>query len=725
MLPALRRTARAALRGPVHTVEKPLIHTRLHLILGCAVVLLAQGLLGSAQTPTMSRQPFTIDQALSAPFPTALVTARTGTIAWVFNSRGRRSIWVADPPEYNARQVTLYDTDDGQDLTQLAFSPDGRTVLFVRGGGPNRRGESPNPSSDPAGAERAIWMVPAGGGVPRKLVAGSDPAVSPDGRSVAFLGGDAISVIGFEPDATARPIVRARGTLGSLRWSPDGTRLAFVSDRGSHSFVGVHDLAARQVRWMDPGVDGDFEPTWSPDSRHVAFGRIPADFTPGAFTPEREGPPWSIRVADVMTGASREAFRASAGRGSVYREVVGDQQFIWTADGHLVFAWERDGWTHLYAVPASGGSPRLLTPGDGEVEHVSLGLDGRTIVYASNQSDLSRRDLWRVTATGAPERLTTGAMVEWSPVMTGDGRSVAYLRSDARNPARPAILVPGSAGRDLALGAMPPDFPAAALVEPQVVTFEAADGMRIPAQLFLPAGLGVGERRPAVIFLHGGSRRQMLPAWHYGSYYHHAYALNQYLTSRGFVVLSVNFRSGIGYGLEFREALGYGAAGANEFNDVLGAGLYLRNRPDVDGRRIGLWGGSYGGYLTAMGLSRASSLFAAGVDIHGVHDWTNGIRNFVPAYDPLIQVEAARLALQSSPMASLDGWRSPVLLIHGDDDRNVAFTETGRLVEQLRRRGVEHELVIFPDEVHSFLLHRSWRRALEAAADFLERRLAQ
>jgi dipeptidyl aminopeptidase/acylaminoacyl peptidase len=300
---------------------------------------------------------------------------------------------------------------------------------------------------------------------------------------------------------------------------------------------------------------------------------------------------------------------------------------------------------------------------------------------------------------------------------------VAFLRSDARNPARPAILVPGSAGRDLAAGAVPADFPAAAMVEPQVVTFEAADGMRIPAQIFLPAGPKTAERRPAVIFLHGGSRRQMLPAWNYGSYYHHAYALNQYLASRGFVVLSVNFRSGIGYGLEFREALGYGAAGASEFNDVLGAGIYLRSRPDVDGRKIGLWGGSYGGYLTAMALSRASSLFAAGVDIHGVHDWNNGIRNFVPAYDPLKQAEAARLAFQSSPMASLDGWRSPVLLIHGDDDRNVAFTETGRLVEQLRRRGIEHELVVFPDEVHSFLLHRSWRRAFEDAAEFLERTL--
>src|SRR5205814_8894338 len=144
----------------------------------------------------------------------------------------------------------------------------------------------------------------------------------------------------------------------------------------------------------------------------------------------------------------------------------------------------------------------------------------------------------------------------------------------------------------------------------------------IHGQLFLPANHQAGGPHPAVIFFHGGSRRQMLLGWHYMGYYSNAYAMNQYLASRGYVVLSVNYRSGIGYGMEFREALNYGASGASEFNDVEGAGLYLRTRADVDPARIGLWGGSYGGYLTALGLARASNLFAAGVDFHGVHDWS-------------------------------------------------------------------------------------------------------
>ena len=215
----------------------------------------------------------------------------------------------------------------------------------------------------------------------------------------------------------------------------------------------------------------------------------------------------------------------------------------------------------------------------------------------------------------------------------------------------------------------------------------------------------------------------MLLGWHYLRYYHNTYAFNQYLASRGYVVLSVNYRSGTGYGLEFREAERFGAGGASELQDVVAAARWLRARPEVDPARVGLWGGSYGGYLTALGLSRAPDLFAAGVDIHGVHDWNVVIRNFVGSYDPLARPAEARVAFESSPMASLSGWRAPVLLVHGDDDRNVPFSETVDVAATLRRQGVEVELLVFPDEVHGFLLQSSWRQAFARAASFFERHM--
>ena len=251
----------------------------------------------------------------------------------------------------------------------------------------------------------------------------------------------------------------------------------------------------------------------------------------------------------------------------------------------------------------------------------------------------------------------------------------------------------------------------------------AADGMQIHAQLFKPSDLKPGERRPAAIFFHGGSRRQMLLGWHYNYYYRNATRFNQYLASRGYIVLSVNYRSGIGYGMEFREALDYGAVGASEFNDVLGAGRYLASRPDVDAARIGLWGGSYGGYLTAMGLARASDLFAAGVDMHGVHDWNEVIQNFEPTYQPEKHQAIARLAFESSPMNFVKSWRSPVLLIHGDDDRNVPFSQSVMLAEALRAQGVPFEELVFPDEIHDLLVHAHWLASYRAAADFLDRKM--
>ncbi|HEX9189897.1 MAG TPA: prolyl oligopeptidase family serine peptidase, partial [Vicinamibacteria bacterium] len=511
-----------------------------------------------------------------------------------------------------------------------------------------------------------------------------------------------------------------------LRFSPDGALLAFVSDRGDHAFVGIYDLAARSIRWMDPGVDRDGEPAFSPDGRSVAFLRRPAQKSRFVFGAEREGEPWSIRVAEAASGEGREVFRADRGPGSVFAGVTADSQVLWGAGDRLVFPWEKTGWLHLYSVSASGGPALALTAGEFEVEHVSARPFGTTVVYSSNAHDVDRRHLWAVpVGGGAPAALTTGTGIQWSPVATSDG-ALAFLRSSGTRPAHPAIKVDGDVeGREMARSAIPAAFPSDALVEPEAVTFAATDGMKVNAQLFRPKGTAGSRRRPAVIFFHGGSRRQMLLGFHYMSYYHHTYAMNQYLAGLGYVVLSVNYRSGTGYGLQFREALAYGPTGASEYADVVGAGQYLRSRADVDPKAIGLWGGSYGGYLTALGLARSSDLFAAGVDIHGCHDWNVVIKNFQPDYEPLRAPEAAKVAFESSPMASVASWRSPVLLVHGDDDRNVPFSETVTLAEALRKQGVAFEALVFPDDVHGFLLHAHWVEVFERAAAFLDRHLAR
>ncbi len=686
--------------------------------------ILAAALVLAAQAPTaQSPAAFSVDQVLSAPFPSGMAAAPTGQkVAWVFDIRGARNIWVAEGPAFAGRQLTTYQGDNGQEITNLGWTRDGGAIVFVRGGGANRQGENPNPSLESAGAEQAVWVVSAAGGEPRKLGVGTGPVVSPKGDVVAFVLRGQIWTAGVSGTPPAAQAARTRGSAGTLRWSPDGTRIAFTSGRGDHAFIGVLDTRSKAVTYLDPSVDRDTEATWSPDGTQVAFIRQPVNSSVMMFTALREAEPWSIRAADASTGAAREVWRADRGTGSVFSGVTGPQ-LVWLASGHIAFPWEKTGWRLLYSVPTAGGQATLLTPGAFEVEDLSPSSDRRAIVYNSNQDDIDRRHVWRVTPGQAPQALTSGTGIEWNPAPLGDGSGVAYFRSDARRTGQPTLMTAGGQARELAPGSIPSTFPMSALVAPQAVMVTATDGMQIPAQLFLPPSHKPGDRHPAAIFFHGGSRRQMLLGWNYRDYYHNAYGMNQYLASRGFVVLSVNYRSGIGYGLNFREAVNYGADGASEFNDVMGAGLYLRGRPEVDGSRIGLWGGSYGGFLTAHGLSRASDLFAAGVDIHGVHDWNVAIRHFQPDYNALARPEFARRAFDSSPMAFIDGWRSPVLVIHGDDDRNVSFSETVALVEKLRERQVHVEQLIFPDEIHGFLLHRNWVKAYEAAADFLGRQL--
>lgn len=669
-------------------------------------------------------QSFTIEQAMRAPFNSQLTASPVGTkFAWVANQEGRRNLWVFDG---SARALTHYDADDGLEIHDLAWTPDGASIVFGRGGDFEFAGKpSPNPALIPGGVEQDIWIVPLSGGEPRKIAEGHASAISPAGDVLVYLLKGEIWTINLK-DANAKPeqLFHGRGHFGSLTWSPDGKWLAFTSHRDDHSFVGVYSFAAKTVSYLDPGTELDDEPAWSPDSTQIAFVRIPPDTSGIDFKPHRLALPWSIRVADVATGKGHEIWRAREGQGSVFHEIVADHQLFWSADGHIVFPWEADGWVHLYSVPSSGGQAALLTPGAFEVEHVSFSPDRRTVVFSSNQDDIDRRHVWSVSVSGGTvKQLARGTGFEVSPVFAGDSKTVAVLRSDAYVPMRPAVVEANGELRDLAPVLTPADFAGSKFVEPQQVIFSAADGMQIHGQLFLPASAKDGRRHPAVVFFHGGSRRQMLLGWHYMEYYSNAYAMNQYLASLGYVVLAVNYRSGIGYGLNFREALNYGAAGASEFNDVQGAGLYLRSRSDVDGAHIGVWGGSYGGYLTALALARASDMFAAGVDLHGVHDWNLEMDIWNPSYDETVTQEARRLAWNSSPLSSVKTWRSPVLLMQGDDDRNVQFSQTVRLANALRQQGIEFEEHVFPDEIHDFLLHRTWVSAYTYAADFFDRKL--
>ncbi len=683
-------------------------------------------------------QTFTLEQVLNSPFPSELTAAKRGSrVAWIFDAKGERNVWVANGPGFarTARQVTHYQSDDGQPIASLRLTPDGKTILYARGSELNGAGDSADPDHNVHQPKQQVWAQDVDStGLPRLLgemgcpeEGCEDIEISPDGKWAVWVAKKKLWLASVDGKQQAKELAYIRVDAAQPKWSPDSKSIAFVSERGDHSLVGVYDLGSQFLRYLAPSVDKDGLPRWSADGKSIAYVKSPGAQQKEPLIPVRPRP-WAIWIADPTTGQGHELWHSGAALRDSLPELTEGGSFYF-AQNRVVFASEQDGRNHLYSIPAAGGTPVLLTPGDFDVEDVVLTPDLKSVIYTSNQNDVDRRHIWRVPVQGGQpqEALTQGETIEWSPIITNNGNTVVCLGSSATSPAMPYVLT--GHGRDmLAAQALPKEFPSAQLVTPQQVIFKSEDGLTLHGQLFVPKN-AEGKKLPALVFMHGGPIRQMLLGFHYMDYYHNAYSMNQYLASRGYEVLSVNYRLGVMYGRDFREAPNTVWRGAAEYKDIVAAGKYLQGLPQVDPQRVGLWGGSYGGFLTAMGLAKNSDIFKAGVDFHGVHDWSVFLTQR-PYFGNLAlrppDAEAAiKLAWESSPDAYIDSWRSPVLLIQGDDDRNVPFEQTVDLAQRLRDKHVPFEQLVLPDEIHGFLMWKSWIRAYGATADFFDRTLKQ
>jgi len=651
-------------------------------------------LLALTAATSFAQQPFTLQQVLSAPYSTNLTAAPVGSLfAWVEDAEGRHNLWVggANTP---ARQLTHYTEDDAQDIAGLAGSPDGSTIAYVYGAETGNSGRPANPAHLQRPTSVEIMLQPIAGGEPIHVGEGRAPLFAPDGKSIFFLrsgqifiadisclaskachpsrsGGSASSeaapnsaqrLLGPEPsDLDPHPLLYDRGTASQLALSPDGTKLAYISRRRTHSYLALYDLTTRTLTFPAPSTGNDSAPIFSRDGEQLAWLRFPftsdAEFS-GARTSAN---PWSIQLLNLATNEARTLYSPEPNKpGSLEpRMSTGEPHLIWAPENRIIFFSEQSGYLHPYILSAAGGKPRDLLPmmgGDAspwqrtvEVEDATLSRDGKNLIYASAGAFMSCvgqicvrnvplpeardiRTIWKVNIDSIkkpelPEPLTSNHVIATHPVQLADG-TLAGLVSNARYPMHPAIIALKPVDhvdeidepRTLNSSSANPAYPAKTLVEPMRVIFDGqgaemrewsqlerggpwetafpADPHHIHGQLFLPAGVDVFNPRrdvakhPAILFFHGGPKRQMLLGYPSMDYYSNAYAMNQYLASRGYIVLSVNYRGGIGYGLDFRQCQHCGADGAAEYADALGAVAYLRSRPDVDASRIGIWGGS-------------------------------------------------------------------------------------------------------------------------------------
>ncbi|WP_336965573.1 S9 family peptidase [Sphingobium aquiterrae] len=627
-----------------------------------------------------------LESLLSAPFSYQPARAADGrSLAFVAREGRSRTIYFARL-EGKARSIVRYGGDDGLELSQVALSPDGNWLAYVRGGAPNAKGEIPNARSFPVPVEQQIWLVSTSGSAKAVPVSiGSQPQFSPDGSLLLWTTatGVAMAPLGKASGVGAVDYVSA-GRAERIRISPDSKRIAF--ERSAH--VEVVDLESR-AQWVleKPSIATDSHATWSPDGTALAVVRTFGE-TPATGIAKR---PWEIVAADAATRTTRTVWRAEPGVGSAFFPLDQDQskngveweQLLWSASGEIAFAWEQGGWRRLYAVPAAGGAARLLTPGEGEVEAAAVSLDGKSIIYSTNIGDRASRRMWSVPfGGGVPQPASVATANQWGPTPMADG-AIAMVQSDHSVP--PAVVLRDAKGRTRSLGGpeLASAFPAKRMVRPQPVSFAAPDGMPISGELFVPAkpnGCGV-------IFIHGGSRRQMLLGFHYIDVYANLYELNQYFAMQGCAVLSVEYRTGIMLGHAFRNAPARGEMGASEYQDVLAGLTYLRSRPELNVKQVGIYGLSYGGLLTAQALARDPDKFAVGFDMAGVHTYPGE-------------------GFQHAPLAFVDKWNTPVYFASGDDDRNVDHSHSILLYNEIRKRRPALDVVAeaFPNEVHDLYL---------------------
>ncbi len=658
---------------------------------------------------------FSLAQVLSYPLPTTLSASADGnTIVYAINQQGKRSIWIARAPQYQPKELVAY-TDDGQSVGSVQISADGSHVVYVHG-------NSENPSLGLTKPEPQVYAVDTNTGAQSVLAAGTSPAISSDGTTVAYINKGAVWAAPIDGRTPAKQLFYDQGKDWGLQWQPQGDALAFVSSRDDHSFIGVYRGPEKPLEFLAPSVYNDMEERWAPDGTRIVFARTPGGGGAPQSPLQRPVVPWSLMVARVSDGSARAIWRSPRTERASFPIAGGDVDLTWAGNNRIAFLSEMDNWPHLYAISANGGTPKRLTSGSFAVVSFAVSRDAQSVIFSANTGntagDVDRWHLYRVNiATEATQTLTSGASTQWWPTPLADGR-IAYVTTTAQQPPLVALGDASAAHpRTVDSALVPADFPATKLVTPREVTYHAPDGTLIHAQLFMAS---VTRKSPAVIFVHGGPMRQMLLTWNPSGYYSKAYAVNQYLASRGIAVLSVNYRSGVDYGHDFHYALRRGWTGASEYQDVLAGARWLQKQPQIDGRHIGIWGGSWGGYLTALALARNSDVFKAGVDFSGVHDLAHDAVWYFQgeAADTVDLKPWIKLGWSSSPVASIAKWRSPVLLIQGDDDPDVSFHQLVDIVPRLEAHHVPHQVLVFPDEGHAFLRYATWLRADSATASF-------
>jgi dipeptidyl aminopeptidase/acylaminoacyl peptidase len=481
-----------------------------------------------------------------------------------------------------------------------------------------------------------------------------------------------------------------------------------VGDAQPRSRAGVLEVATGRVTWVEADT------SWlGAGSGEQGAGRREADVTAIGVSPNSRHALFRVATTDyedawlVVVDLPTQARRAvahlhdDAWLGGPLNQTAG-----WLSDGETVFyGSEESGWAHLYTVHAGGDAPRALTSGTWEVQRADLSDDGRSFLLHTNEGDFAQVHLWTLDlASGRRTQITT-AEGRQDAVASPDGGTLAVVHSSANRP--PELYLQanraGAAPRRVTESTTP-EFRSYDWIAPEIVMIPASDGAQVPARLYRPrAG---APNRAAVVFVHGAGYLQNVHKW--WSTYYREYMFHHLLAARGYAVLDLDYRASAGQGRDWRTAI-YRHMGGRDLDDQVDAARWLVREMGVDSTRIGIYGGSYGGFITLMAMFTRPGVFAAGAALRPVTDWAHYNHGYTARILNAPQDDSTAYR-RSSPIYFAEGLRGRLLICHGMVDDNVHFSDTVRLVQRLIELGKDDwEAAIYPVEPHGFQRADSWR----------------
>jgi len=449
---------------------------------------------------------------------------------------------------------------------------------------------------------------------------------------------------------------------------------------------------------------------WSPDGTKALVGILAVDFKDQ----------WLLAI-DAPTGAITQLAHE---RNNAW--IGGPCNFWggcagWLPDGRVYYATEKDGYSHVYVVNADGTGERQLTRGEWEVQSVQLSPAKDHFYLQTNEGSPHEVHFWHMNFDGSNRTQITTMAGRQDVTPSPDGKRIAIVHSFANVPPELFVGENRANAKLTQITDSPTDeWKSQNWIAPEIIRFQARDGVMVPARIYRPRDLGAQPNGAAVIFVHGAGYLQNVHNW--WSTYYREYMFHHVLASKGYVVLDIDYRGSAGYGAAWRTAI-YRHMGGKDLTDQVDGVKYLAEHEGVDAQRVGIYGGSYGGFITLMALFTQGEHFAAGAALRAVTDWAHYNHGYTARILNQPQDDTTAYK-QSSPIYFAEGLNDPLLIAHGMVDTNVHFSDVVRLAQRLIELGkTSWEMAVYPVEDHGFVEPTSWTDEYRRIVELFDRHL--